>query len=154
MTISVCRCLIDKPAVDFKHMACLFVKEYYKEPKRGYGANVVEVFNKLRRNKFEDIYKPASEQFSGSGSYGNGGAMRIAPLALYFHNNADSMLQAAIKATQLTHTNKLAINGALLQCFAIALAIDADTNDKIDVESFCSRLLCKMKDIESADDDG
>lgn len=154
MTISVCRCLIDKPAVDFKHMACLFVKEYYKEPKRGYGANVVEVFDKLRRNKFEDIYKPASEQFGGSGSYGNGGAMRIVPIALYFHNNPDGLLQAAKKATQLTHTNKLAINGALLQCFAIVQAIEADKNDKLDVENFCSQLLLKIKKIENADDDG
>lgn len=154
MTISICKCLIDKPAVDFKHMASLFVQKYYKEPKRGYGANVVQVFDKLRQSKLQDIYKPASEQFCGSGSYGNGGAMRIAPLALYFHNNYDGMIQAAENATRLTHTNKLAIHGALLQCFAITQAVEANPKEKIDVEHFCSQLLCKMESIENADDDG
>lgn len=87
MMKSVAKCLIDKPPVDYNFMARLFVKEFFNEPRRGYGQGVVEVFHKLRANKFEDIYKPAAEQFFGLGSYGNGGAMRIAPIALHFHNN-------------------------------------------------------------------
>lgn len=152
MTISVAKCLIDEPEVNFKYMARLFVKEYYKEPKRGYGANIIDVFYKLRQNKFEDIYKPALEQFSGSGSYGNGGAMRIAPIALYFHNNYDGMVQAAKNTTRITHTHKLGVNGALLQCTAIAQAVAADPREKMNIETFYSQLLQKVKNMENADD--
>lgn len=41
--------------------------------------------------------------------------MRIAPVALYFNNNYQEMLNVAKKSTELTHTNRLGVNGALLQ---------------------------------------
>lgn len=152
MTKSVAKCLIDKPAVDFKCMARLFVKEYFAEPKRGYGQNVIEVFHKLRGGKFEDIYKPAQEQFGGMGSFGNGGAMRVAPLALYFHNNYKGMIEAVTHATKITHTNKDGVNGALLQAIAIHQSLLMDPVDKIDVEHFTNQLIDKMKDIETVDE--
>ena len=91
-----------------------FVTEYYKDPRRGYGANVVDVFHKLNLN-LEDTWKPAQEQFGGTGSYGNGGAMRIAPVPLFAYKDFTSMLQIAEDVTRLTHTHILGINGALLQ---------------------------------------
>ena len=39
------------------------------------------VFRKLRDNP-EDIFRPAREQHGGEGSYGNGSAMRVSPVAL------------------------------------------------------------------------
>ncbi|KAJ8316857.1 hypothetical protein KUTeg_004761 [Tegillarca granosa] len=55
--------------------------EYFAEPHRGYGASVGVVFQSLKECDCLDLYGPASRQFDGSGSYGNGGAMRISPLA-------------------------------------------------------------------------
>ena len=152
MTKSVAKSLIDKPAVDFKFMARLFVKEYFSEPRRGYGQNVIEVFSKLRGNKFEDIYKPAQEQFSGMGSFGNGGAMRVSPLALYFHNNHQGMLSAVTKATQITHTHKNAINGAILQSIAVQQCLQLDPVERIDVQKFTKILMEKMSTLEGEDD--
>jgi len=40
----------------------------------------------LKAEKFRDPHGPASEQFDGTGSYGNGGGMRIAPAALFGYN--------------------------------------------------------------------
>ena len=60
-----------------------FVEEYYKEPNRGYGGNVITVFKSLQRENCQNPYGPAEEQFDGKGSYGNGGAMRISPGALF-----------------------------------------------------------------------
>ncbi|KAF5289466.1 hypothetical protein FQR65_LT11839 [Abscondita terminalis] len=149
MTKCVAKSLIDKPAIDFKFLARLFVKEYFSEPKRGYGQNVVDVFAKLRRSKFEDVFKPAKEQFGGIGSFGNGGAMRVSPLALYFHNNYDGMIDAVTKATQITHTHKDAINGALLQSIAIQQCLKLDPVEKINLQEFTDHLIEKMKTIET-----
>ena len=54
-----------------------------KEPNRGYGGNVVTVFESLKQENCQNPYGPAERQFDGKGSYGNGGAMRISPGALF-----------------------------------------------------------------------
>ena len=53
-----------------------FTKEYFAEPRRGYGANVPVVFGALRKSDFEQPFLPAREQFNGTGSFGNGGGSR------------------------------------------------------------------------------
>lgn len=44
----------------------------------------------MRSNGFADPREVAAAQFRNSGSYGNGGAMRIAPAALYGLNLSDT----------------------------------------------------------------
>lgn len=151
MTKSVAKFLIDKEEPDFTYLAKLFVSEYFKEPKRGYGQNVIEVFHKLKNSKFTDIYKPASEQFWGGGSYGNGGAMRIAPVALYFNNDYKTMIHVARNATKITHTNSLGIHGALLQCIAIQQSLHIDPKNSVDPSKFCQELQNKIREIEKED---
>nr|CAD7587081.1 unnamed protein product [Timema genevievae] len=92
-----------------------FVKEYFGDKNRGYGQQIVEVFHKLRVQKFKDPYGPAKEQFEGTGSYGNGAAMRTAPIALFCHKNYEELLDTARKCAELTHTHKQGYNGAILQ---------------------------------------
>lgn len=60
-----------------------------KEPDRGYGAGVVTVFKKLLSPKCRDVYEPARAQFNGKGSYGNGGAMRVAGISLAYSSIQD-----------------------------------------------------------------
>ncbi|XP_019874408.2 ADP-ribosylhydrolase ARH3 isoform X2 [Aethina tumida] len=149
MLKSVAQFLTDKPEPDYKFLAKLFVREFFKEPNRGYGQGVVEVFSKLKDTKCEDPFKPAKEQFDGSGSYGNGGAMRIAPIPLFFYDDYDAMLDVATKATQITHTNPLGVNGALLQSIAIHKALMCDPKKPINSKDFCNDLFHKIKQIES-----
>lgn len=61
-----------------------FATDYFSQKmNRGYGTHVRMVFFKLKESNYKDVFKPAKEQFNGSGSFGNGGAMRIAPIALF-----------------------------------------------------------------------
>lgn len=60
-----------------------FSEEYFREPNRGYGGTVINVFSQLRDEDYKDPHGPAKLSFEGHGSGGNGAAMRIAPLALY-----------------------------------------------------------------------
>ena len=101
-----------------------FVKEYFSDPRRGYG-QVVNVFHKLRAQNFGDPFGPAKEQFGGSGSYGNGGAMRVAPLALFCHSDYNKLINLVQQSAELTHAHKQGYNGTILQvnpqfmCFSI-----------------------------------
>jgi len=58
---------------------------------------------------------PAKNLFDGLGSYGNGGAMRIAPVVLFSYNNYDKLLHCVKEVTEITHAHKLGIDGAILQ---------------------------------------
>lgn len=95
MTRAICRSLIEKQGFDDEHMAYEFSKEFFNEPNRGYGEGVQEVFAKLK-DKIEDFRRPAREQFDGAGSYGNGAAMRISPIALFSKDTA-TLIEVFIK---------------------------------------------------------
>ena len=75
MARSVADSIISMRSVDPKSMTKMFVEEYFKNPNRGYGGSVVDVFKKLRKSECQEPFKPATEQFNGSGSYGNGKAI-------------------------------------------------------------------------------
>lgn len=118
--------LISNKSVNPTNLAERFVHEYYKEPFRGYGQSVVEVFRKLKKSQCEDPYQPASEQFDGSGSYGNGAAMRVHPIGLFFHANPLSELtENAESSAKITHTHPDAILGAMLQSASVGLALQS-----------------------------
>ncbi|XP_060531177.1 ADP-ribosylhydrolase ARH3-like [Cylas formicarius] len=156
MMKSVAKFLVEKPDGDYRYIAKLFVEEFFQSPGRGYGQNVVNVFRKLKNSKYEDIFKPAQKQFGGLGSYGNGGAMRIAPIALFYHSDYENMVRVASESTKITHSNVLGINGAILQCLAIhqSLLIDP-TKGSVDSKQFLDNLSEKIKVVEDdfQDDD-
>lgn len=65
MSVCVANVLIEHGCINQKQLAMRFVKEYFTDPRRGYGGAVVQVFSKLRKSKFVDPLQPAREQFSG-----------------------------------------------------------------------------------------
>lgn len=96
MTMAICRSLLRKKAFDIDHLANEFVRSFMAEPRRGYGGGVITVFDKLRSQALEDVKAPARDQFNGTGSYGNGAAMRVAPFALFYQNDVKEVLKVSI----------------------------------------------------------
>lgn len=47
------------------------------------------MFRKLLSPRCRDVFEPARAQFNGKGSYGNGGAMRVAGISLAYSNVQD-----------------------------------------------------------------
>jgi len=124
MARQVADSIIAMRSVDSKDMAKRFVQEYDNEPFRGYGASVGEVFRKLKQAKCQDPFKPASEQFNGSGSYGNGAAMRVHPVGLFSHNASnDTIIESVSKSAKVTHSHMDAVNGAVLQAACVSWAL-------------------------------
>ena len=153
MTHSLAKSFVELKELNIVDVAKRFVKSYYQEPKRGYGPAVVTVFQKLRVNKFADIVSPAKEQFNGQGSWGNGGAMRVTPIALFCYKDYDKLLDTVRKATQLTHTNKVGIDGAILQAVAIHQSLLLNPSEELNITNFIDDLINKMDQIET-DEEG
>lgn len=95
-----------------------------------------------------NVKDPAKALFDGLGSYGNGGAMRIAPMSLFLYNNYDRLLQYTKEVTEITHTNKLGINGAILQAIAIQQSLCSNPSEELNASDFIDDLIKKMDKIE------
>nr|XP_039252460.1 ADP-ribose glycohydrolase ARH3-like [Styela clava] len=153
MTFDLAKSLTKNRKYKPQDVAKRFTETFFASPKeRNYGRHVAKVFSKLKENSCRgDVYKPASEQFGGSGSYGNGSAMRVSPVALLHHDNIIEMLTLVVAQSKLTHTNPRGINGAVLQALAIEKAM---TSGKIDnAKIFCQELLDQFKEITPIKED-
>ncbi|XP_047649294.1 ADP-ribosylhydrolase ARH3 [Phacochoerus africanus] len=144
MAKALVQSLLAKEAFDEVDMAHRFAQEYKKDPDRGYGAGVITVFRKLLSPKCRDVFEPARAQFNGKGSYGNGGAMRVAGISLAYNSVQDVQKFARLSA-QLTHASSLGYNGAILQALAVHLALQGESSS----EHFLEQLLGHMEELES-----
>ncbi|HEX2908424.1 MAG TPA: ADP-ribosylglycohydrolase family protein [Phototrophicaceae bacterium] len=66
--------------------------------------------------------KAAQESFAGQGSYGNGGAMRVAPVGAYFADNLELAAEQARLSAEITHAHPEGIAGAIAVAVAAAYA--------------------------------
>lgn len=86
---------------------------------RGYGPGMRSFVAHVSQGRaWRDV---ATQLFQG-GSFGNGGAMRIAPLGAYFADDIPKLITEAIKATEVTHAHPEGIAGAIAVSVATAIA--------------------------------
>jgi poly(ADP-ribose) glycohydrolase ARH3 len=102
-----------RPATLIKH----FAADY--EPERGYGTGARQILEAASRG--EDWGKLAQSVFPG-GSFGNGAAMRVAPVGLVFAHDLDRVSEQAVASAWPTHRHALGVEGARLLALAVALA--------------------------------
>ena len=76
-----------------------------------------------------------------SGSFGNGGAMRIAPVGLVYCNKDDEELKKAVcDAIQCTYVHPEGIDGAVIQAKAVALLTNLEKAADFNPETFLETL--------------
>jgi poly(ADP-ribose) glycohydrolase ARH3 len=119
-------------AVHDEDLVLDFARAWRQEPGRGYGAGPPAIF--LTALAGGDWHGLAQGLFGGTGSYGNGGAMRTAPVAFVPGAVATRVLLARQQAA-VTHANVLALDGAALQCAAVAISAET-ADDDLDAELF------------------
>ncbi|PIP48744.1 MAG: hypothetical protein COX14_03055 [Chloroflexi bacterium CG23_combo_of_CG06-09_8_20_14_all_45_10] len=137
MTIGVVESLIQSRGFDGEHMAQTFIKNYETEPWRGYGPGPPRVFRVIKSGEPWD--SAASKIYRG-GSFGNGSAMRVAPVGLLYSNNPAKLREIAYKSSSITHSHELGKEGAALQAYAVALALNTPSGEEIDREAFLLKL--------------
>lgn len=121
MTIGLAESLLERDGFDGAHMAHLFARNYAAEPWRGYGRGPRLIFRLLQRGVPWD--EAARSLFGGTGSLGNGAAMRVAPAALFAFPDLEAVEELARRTALVTHTHELGIEGAALQACAVALLL-------------------------------
>ena len=90
---------------------------------RGYGPAVNRML-RLIRQEGGDWRELAASLFHGQGSWGNGAAMRVAPLGAWYADDPEQAVQQAELSATTTHRHPEGIAGAMAVAAASALAAD------------------------------
>jgi ADP-ribosylglycohydrolase len=120
MAISIVEVLETSGEIDQDKLAHAFLLRYAREPARGYGAGAHRLFNTVAQGT--PWREAAAALFNGTGSMGNGGAMRAAPIGAYFADDYRRVATEARKSAEVTHTNPEGIAGAIAVAVAAAWA--------------------------------
>jgi ADP-ribosylglycohydrolase len=105
--------------IDQDVLARAFARRYYQDPYRGYGAGARRLLGRLGRG--EDWRQLAPALFEG-GSYGNGAAMRVAPLGGFYAGDPERAAEQARLSAEITHAHPEGQAGAIAIAVAAALA--------------------------------
>jgi len=135
----VAESLINRGGLDPRHLGRTFHGHFNREPWRGYAAGPPSIFQRVETSGL--TYEEAARHlFGGQGSLGNGAAMRVAPLGLFYHDAPDLYAKAAASAA-ITHAHPLAQDGAAVQAGAVAMAVHLDPGDPFPRAAFVKRML-------------
>jgi poly(ADP-ribose) glycohydrolase ARH3 len=89
------------------------------DARRGYGAGMRRLVGLWR-----DGWDPeaAATGVFPDGSYGNGAAMRVAPVGLRWAGTPQQLTDAATRSARVTHVHPVGVDGAVVQAHAVAHA--------------------------------
>lgn len=113
--------LAERGEVDCERLAAVCGARYLADPARGFGRGAHEVLAALGRG---EPWEPTAQAvFGGLGSFGNGAAMRAAPVGAYFAEAAlEVVIAQAERSARVTHAHPDGIAGAVAVAVATALA--------------------------------
>jgi len=120
MALGILEVLDDCGRIDQNRLATVFAHRYQAQPDRGYGGTAQRILREIGQGT---PWRTASTtMFSGTGSKGNGGAMRVAPLGAYFADDVVKLVQQARTSAEVTHGHPDGQAGAIAVALAAAWA--------------------------------
>lgn len=102
--------------VDQDALAASFAAHY--DPDRGYGPGTERLLAQIRRG---ESWRELASQSFGGGSWGNGGAMRAAPLGAFHGADLPRVLQDAERSSVVTHSHFEGVAGTVAVAVAASL---------------------------------
>ena len=118
MALSVFEVLERRGCIDQDTLARAFGAKYFADPLRGYGAGAHLVLQAIGRGG--DWRHASRASFGGVGSFGNGGAMRVAPVGAYFADDLQRCASEAARCAEVTHAHLEGRAGAIAVAIATA----------------------------------
>ena len=138
MALSIISVLRQCQQIDQDTLAISFAKRY--DFLRGYGMGMHRLLGLLRRGN--SWRQEARRLFNNEGSFGNGAAMRVAPLGAYFADDLNLVAKQAILSAEVTHAHPEGIAGAVAVALAASLAWRyRQSGRKPDPQSFLEDIL-------------
>lgn len=116
MALGILEVLREFGEINQDALATTFAKRYASNPHRGYGAGAIDLLTSVQRGG--NWRRESENMFGGSGSYGNGAAMRVAVLGAWFADDVNQTIEQAVRSAEVTHSHREGIAGAI----AVALA--------------------------------
>lgn len=136
MALALAHSIVECKGVDGAHCAQSYAEFFHDW--RGYGGGAHVVLNALKQGA---DYRKTGTMVFPEGSYGNGGAMRIAPVGLVYRNADDESLKKAVfEAVRCTHVHPEGVDGALVQAKAVALLTNIENPADFDPNAFLETL--------------
>jgi poly(ADP-ribose) glycohydrolase ARH3 len=107
----------DDDRVDGERLARRMLERF--DARRGYGAGMRRLVELWRAGWAPD---EATTAVFPDGSFGNGAAMRVAPVGLRWAGRPDVVTDVAARSARITHAHPVGIDGAVVQAHAVAWA--------------------------------
>jgi ADP-ribosylglycohydrolase len=141
MALSIVAVLGRHGTLDQDRLAKSFGTHY--DISRGYGPAMHRLLPAIRSRIHWS--KAARTLFGGQGSFGNGAAMRVAPLGAYFADDLDALVDAAVRSAEVTHAHAEAAAGAIAIALAAAEAQRArETGSLLSPTDFFDAILARV----------
>ncbi|MEI7910236.1 MAG: ADP-ribosylglycohydrolase family protein [Verrucomicrobiota bacterium] len=119
MALAIFETLTIIRGIDEDAVAWAYSSRYRRTPDRGYGKMARRILDSLCTGS---PWREVSMNAFGGGSFGNGAAMRVAPLGGYFADDLNIVPEAAARSARVTHFHPEGIAGAIAVAVATAVA--------------------------------
>ncbi|OEU80168.1 MAG: hypothetical protein BA872_04195 [Desulfobacterales bacterium C00003060] len=111
------------------------------DPGRGYGRRIFGVVERIGQGIPWDQV--------GTDSFGNGGAMRIAPIGCFYFRDLEAIKEHAILSARITHHHPEGLAGAVAQASAVGLALQYGlSNEPVEPRGYLDGIAAQVTDID------
>jgi ADP-ribosylglycohydrolase len=118
MALSIVETLEKHGGIDQDFLAQAFARRFMQEPHRGYAGGAMRLLDQVAAG---GDWRELSPRLFGGGSFGNGSAMRVAPIGGYFFNDLKQAAEQARLSAVVTHAHSEGQAGAMAVSVAAAL---------------------------------
>lgn len=125
MSQMVAQSLVENSGFNPEDLSARYVDWIVSGRARGYGKTTLAAV----ANLFSGVHWSES---GIEGSYGNGTAMRAAPIGVYFRNDLTQLIEVATIDAKITHNSDEAVAGSIAIAMTAALACQNDTDRLLD----------------------
>ncbi|GAB5490807.1 MAG: hypothetical protein Phog2KO_10220 [Phototrophicaceae bacterium] len=143
MALSIYSILRQYQEINSDELALSFAKYYDRS--RGYGAGVRRMMARIRNG---DDWRDFNTTLYDGGSFGNGGAMRVAPVGAYFADDMTLVIENARRSSEITHAHPEGVAGAITIAVASAIACNLVGQEKPTRSDFINLILPHIPDSE------
>lgn len=126
MAICHLKSLMDSGGMDPEDTAQKFIQWFDSGDLRGIGRATAISMRRLKQG-----YPWQESGAGGKFAAGNGGAMRIAPVGLFYYNDITALKEAVRQAVVITHSNPEAVAGATAVAYIVARAARGDLDPAV-----------------------